>query len=559
MKLTRLFHTVRYLKPRQITGQFLLRLRPLWENPEHFFMREAPAFPGCCWKPVESFLAPDIHQNSATKLLSGSYRFLNRSERIGWPPNWECDDLPKLWRYNLHYFEWLWLLDYKQAQNVTLDWIKQYDLRRGRTGWEPYTISLRLINWCAFFFGEHRVKTETDRDFAKSLWRSLFLQTEWLIRHLEVHIMGNHLFENGAALAFLGSCFHGGAADRWRRLGKKLLEKEISEQILPDGLHFERSPMYHLRLSYLLILLLQSGNIKLHEIAAEPLLRMLNALIMVCHPDAEIALFNDSAFGIYNKPLELCVAGVRLLGKEKLESENITGAWALQDAGYYGFRGDKGTYLICDAGRIGSDYVPGHAHADIFSFELSLRSYRVIVDSGVHDYDISEIRRYCRSTRAHNTVEINGQDQCEMWGAFRVARRGYPRDVRWLPSNDEFFLEGWHDGYHRLVGRPTHTRRIHWHACGRLKITDMVTSVRSVNVLSRFHLHPNCIVKEIEEDHILVEFPVGVFQVTFTNYDRVICEESFYCPEFGVKQSNAVLTFASHGTYIETTIQIELL
>ena len=79
---------------------------------------------------------------------------------------------------------------------------------------------------------------------------------------------------------------------------------------------------------------------------------------------------------------------------------------------------------------IGPDYQPGHAHGDLLSFELSFAGRRVVTDSGVHGYDGDPLRAWCRSTHAHNTVEIDGQSQCEFWSVFRVARRARPRDVR---------------------------------------------------------------------------------------------------------------------------------
>ena len=47
------------------------------------------------------------------------------------------------------------------------------------------------------------------------------------------------------ALIFAGLFFEGPDADRWVGLGLKILSKELNEQILEDGGHFELSPMYH--------------------------------------------------------------------------------------------------------------------------------------------------------------------------------------------------------------------------------------------------------------------------------------------------------------------------
>lgn len=454
--------------------------------------------------------------------------------------------MPKLWQYNLHYFEWLWALDYESVRTIILDWILRHPLDKDKVGWESYPISLRLMNWCGVCYDKYRAEVKSDQAFSEALWRSLFLQAQWLTKHIETHLLGNHLLENGAALAFVGSCFSGPDAKQWLETGVSILEQEIPEQILPDGMHFERSPMYHLRVTYLLRLLKSTQNETLKRLVESPMPKMEGALAKLCHPDDQIALFNDSAFSVYNEPTELMKTATRA----------PSGPWALPNAGYYGWRGTDGSYVICDAGPIGPDYLPGHAHGDIFSFELSLKGQRVIVDSGVYDYIPGEMRDYCRSTRAHNTVEINGKGQCEFWGAFRVARRGYPRDVQWEPTPDGFRLSGWHDGYQRLSGAPAHHRTIAWSAPNRLEVCDRVEARHIVNAISRLHLHPCCRIIERGRHDVLVEFTDGTFLITFTGDGKLSCEDSFYCPEFGRKEPNVALAFTMDGKETEVRYTI---
>src|SRR5262249_55816917 len=153
-------------------------------------------------------------------------------------------------------------------------------------------------------------------------------------------------------------------------------------QVLPDGGHFERSPMYHCRLVFMLAMLRNIGRTDIDQIVDQPLARAVAAMRRMCHPDGKIALLNDSAFGIYNDPASL---------SEYVGSPDPApaGAFALRNTGYYGARGDNGSYVICDAGPIGPGYLPGHAHGDMLSFELSFYGHRVIVDSGVYDYEKS--------------------------------------------------------------------------------------------------------------------------------------------------------------------------
>ena len=548
--LLRLLHTTRYLHARQIVGQLRNRLPPL-VSLGRIHAQRTPPYGGCRWRPVADFLPPGPQENPAGDILRGRLTFLNDPRQIGWPPRWNDDQPSRLWRYNLHYFEYLWALDYTEAKALVLDWIEQHPLRRRHVGWEPYPTSLRLVNWCCVFFGRLRAHTEADERFRSVLWRSIYLQAQWLRRNVETHLMGNHLFENGAALAVLGCCFGGAAARDWRRRGIGILREQIPEQVLSDGGHFERSPMYHSRVLYLLLLLMNTGEEELQRLVRPAAAKMREALAVMCHPDGQIALLNDSALGIYNEPAQL------MQHAGNLEPDHKAGVFALPETGYFGARGENGDYVICDAGPVGPDYIPGHAHGDIFSFELSLRGHRVIVDSGVCDYLPGETRSYCRSTRAHNTVEIDAHDQCEFWSVFRVARRGRPRDVVWRASEGGFHLSAWHDGYRRLGGSPRHQRRFTWRGPGGLEIEDRITASRPVDAVARLHLHWTCQIAKMSPPMAEIAYPAGTFTIRFSGDGVLTSEESYCCPEFGKKLPNTALAFSSRGSNIYTSCRIE--
>ncbi len=537
MKLMRLLQTVRHLRGRQMVGQARLRARRAWENPAKILDREVPPYPGCLWNPRAEFLPAGGNRHDAAQLRSGCFTFLNQPKELGWPPEWQRAGLGKLWCYNLHYFEYLWSLDHDDAVALALNWTDRHQPGRGQAGWESYPTSLRLMNWCGVFFARRREAIEGDMVARDKLWTSIYRQSEWLSGHLETHLLGNHLLENAAALAMVGCCFAGDAARRWYRRGCHLLQEQVAEQMLPDGGHFERSPMYHSRVVYALAMLRNLGCDALDRLVDRPLVRAVDALKLMCHPDGQIALLNDSAFGIYNEPSALCdYAGS--------PASDTVGNFALPDTGYYGVRTADGSYLICDAGPIGPDYLPGHAHGDMLSFELSLRGQRVIVDSGVYDYVPGPMRQYCRSTRAHNTVEIDGSDQCEFWGAFRVARRGHVRDVRWAPLADGFELAAEHDGYARLRGWPIHRRRFRWHNPGRLLIRDQITGSSAHSFVSRLHLHPDCTIVKTTANRVVVGYSGGSFAVQFSGEGHLSVEDSIYCPQFERKVSNQAIAWS---------------
>jgi uncharacterized heparinase superfamily protein len=213
--------------------------------------------------------------------------------------------------------------------------------------------------------------------------------------------------------------------------------------------------------------------------------RMLRWLAVMSHPDGGIAFFNDAALDIapdvsslqqYARKLDL---SAELAPPGDLEVLPASGYARLQSGP---------AVLIADAAPIGPAYLPGHAHADTLSFELSLDGYRALVNGGTSTYESGEQRRRERSTAMHNTVEVDGADSSEVWSAFRVARRARPLDVRWDGHGDSRWLEAAHDGYRRLPGRVTHRRRWELRASG-LRVVDHLDG-RFESAVARFRFAP---------------------------------------------------------------------
>ncbi len=545
---TLLFHTVRHLRPMQVVSRAYYRVADRLGNPGAWRRRLHEAQIGeCRWHPRVSFMPPEQQGNCEKAIRQGRFRFQNDERDMGQPIRWDSVEPPMLWRYNLHYFDYLWSLEFDTGREVALDWGDRHPLGRGQVGWDPYPTSLRLLNWCAFFFGKHATRTRADTRFLRVIRESLGLQAERLSCRLEYHLLGNHLLENAAALVLVGSCFDGSSASCWLNRGLRLLERELKEQILPDGMHFELSPMYHSRVLYLLLLLMNVVSKEVRDRLRGYAARMLDTLALVSHPDGDIALLNDSAFGVY--PALACLeehAG--RFGVSRMKDPNrADSTFVLEDAGYFGARTEQGHYIICDAGKVGPDYIPGHAHGDIFSFELSLFGDRIIVDSGVYDYVEGDLRRYCRSTAAHNTVEVDGRDQCEFWDAFKVARRAKLGGVEFCEESGGFTLRGRHDGYRRLAGRAVHHREFVWRHEGSLIVRDRLESGAAIPFVSRLHLHPACQVSEKRESAVVVERGGHPYLIQ-ADGGRLGVAESWYCPEFGVREGACVLELVPSGT-----------
>lgn len=448
--------TALHLEPRQIYA----RLRP----------RPAVSYPRTSLqlRPLPGGWVDAIPRESPQMGLN-RFRFLNQEREI---QSWNDPLASRLWLYNLHYFEHV-------NEDLVHRWITENAPGRG-SGWDPYPMSLRIANWCKWILAGARP--------GSTVIESLALQAASLYRRLEWHLLANHLLANAKALLFAGCVLHGSDADRWRRTGANIIERELPRQILADGGHVERSPMYH---SIVLEDLLDLCNLRgasggLVPDTASYASRMLGWLDRMTHPDGRISFFNDAALGVAPEPHQLADYS-RRLGTPVVSGK-------LGASGYIRLENDKAV-VIFDAAPLGPDYQPGHGHADALSFELSVRGRRVLVNCGTSTYDDGPERAYQRGTASHNTVRVDECDQSEMWAVFRVARRARPFDVR---TDHQAFAEGAHNGYHRLRRIVTHRRRLDLLG-DALVVTDALEGAGRHTAELFFHMAP-CASPGIEFD-----------------------------------------------------------
>jgi uncharacterized heparinase superfamily protein len=319
---------------------------------------------------------------------------------------------------------------------------------------------------------------------------SLAAQLRFLAGHLETDLRGNHLIKNLRGLLWGGAVFAGSEAERWRDLGSRLLARELDEQVLADGCHYERSPAYQCQVLEDLIecrAALPEGELRRR--LDDALARMVRASLLLAHPDGLVAGFNDGGLGMARPPAELASAFERLTG---LTVTAPDGPFALPEAGYWGLKA-PGERLVIDCGPFSPAYLPGHAHCDILSLEWSTGGRRILVDQGTYQYAAGPRRRASRSTLHHNTVSVAGAEQSDIYGAFRCGRRARAQLLGWHPEGDSVGLSGTHDGFDRLPGRPRHSREVEA-APGRLVIRDRVEGGTGQEAVSRLLLHPDCTV-----------------------------------------------------------------
>lgn len=481
------------------------------------------------WQPSAPFPHHDPW-NTGAKLRAGEFEFLSEKAFLGRPVDWEAPGQSLLWRFNLHYFHYLHLLSDREQVALCRDWIASNPVGEG-AGWHPYPTSLRLVNWCRSGLA------------AREVLESLYRQAAYLFRTVETHVYGNHLLENARALVMAGWYLRGqGEADRWRKRGLAIYRDELGEQILSDGFHFERSPMYHaLALEGILDVLnvLPRAGL-LRERLREAARAMADALGAVVRPDGTIALFNDSTVEIAPPPRRLLQYAREVLDHRPRPRRTF------ERAGYY-VEDSEDLWMMLDGGAVGPEYLMAHAHADVFSYELSFFGTCFVVDAGVYAYAPGPMRRYVRGTKAHNTVQIDGVDQVECWNSFRVARRAAPKNVSWEKADETAVFCGEFDGYRARIGDDVvHRRRVEIDGRERrVRVLDRVTGRGTHCVESRIRLHPEVGISQSENAIFLErEGRESRLEVEGGGLRR---EMGWYCPRFGVRHPISVLVIGGEA------------
>jgi hypothetical protein len=472
-KFLRLFHTVKYLKPIQIYFRLFYFIRNKYRKKTGFsypLSKESASTP----LNLEPSLKSHAHHSDR------EFTFLNLSKKFDDKIEWNYKNHGKLWTYNLSYFEYL-----TEKTNIALIYEFIDSMGELKDPLEPFPISLRGINWIKF------LTYLSIRD--KRIDDCLYAQYSILLDNLEYHLLGNHLLENGFSLLFGAYYFHD---EILYKKAKEILQYELNEQVLRDGAHFELSPMYHQIMLYRVLdcinLIKNNGyqNQELLPLLTHKASAMLGWLENITYRNGTIPMLNDSAEKVAPSSNELFAYAKRL----EVQPQSLP----LSESGYRKI--ERGSYeCLIDIGKIGPDYIPGHAHADTLHFELQLNLTPFIVDSGISTYEANERRTAERSTSSHNTVTVNGKNSSHVWGGFRVAQRAKIIDLH----EDADHIKATHNGY-QSIGI-LHTRICSFNDT-EIRVEDTLS--QEANAVARLHFHPDVsqedIITRIKSNHPMI-------------------------------------------------------
>ena len=465
-KLRLLFNTIKHMRFKQMYYQVYYKVRNRLYHKK--YTDQFPETTSLAWD------TPLLYQNSWQD--NNRFIFLNL-EKYFEVIDWNFAEYGKLWTYNLTYFEFLNQKRISKEDGLVLikDFIEKKDSLKDAL--EPYPLSLRGINWVKFL-SKNKIQ-DTDINTC------LFNDYQRLSDNLEYHLLGNHLLENGFSMLFGAVYFNN---ENYYQKGVQVIKSELKEQILNDGAHFELSPMYHQIILHRILDSIQL--LRLNTWKHDGLLNylktksetMLGWLQTITYKNGDIPMVNDAAHGIAPSSNEL-FAYAEYLGLKWTKA-------ILKDSGYRKWNSE---YFEClmDLGNVGPEYIPGHAHADTFNFELYVKGQPFIVDVGTSTYEKDSKRQLERSTESHNTVKVNGMNSSEVWSGFRVANRA--KIIELTQTENEFIAA--HDGY-KTLGL-VHQRSFRFRE-QEILITDSLNG-KALQGIAYFHFHPavtNVVIKD---------------------------------------------------------------
>lgn len=256
----------------------------------------------------------------------------------------------------------------------------------------------------------------------------------------------------------------------WLQIARDRLVECLQKQVYPDGAQRELTPGYHgVTLSNLVsaLQLARHNGIELPDSFVAGLERSYEYYVAIATPNLQMPAVNDSGWGGVQGMLR---EGLTLFPQRQdwlyLASDRREGtpprqsSWHLPYAGWSMMRtgwSARDKYLFFEAGPFGV----AHQHEDQLSLILQIGGQRLLTEAGIYSYDRSDWRRYVLSSRAHNVVLVDGQEQNRRTQPQTFAATE-PYDARWFSSDDFDFAQGQYDsgfGAKNEV-KVTHTRQV---------------------------------------------------------------------------------------------------
>ncbi len=421
----------------------------------------------------------------------------------------------------------------RAARERVLYWIQDHPFPWGPQYASAMECALRIP---VFFYCLKQAPERSSED-SRRILTAIHQHAWWVSKRLSLHSSrGNHTVAEAVGLVFAGSIFKA-TRGAWLETGIRLLRKELPRQILPDGGPAEQSFNYHrfvVDLGWLAVDFLERNTLHPCADITEHLAKGEAFLRHFALPGGSLPSIGDSDDGwamapglrpsrsiecresqvIAERAVSLDsnddslpdIKGIRPHDTREAQPVKRRGGLCesemrtFSDSGYTLVRTAQGLSLVLDHGPLGMPPLFNHGHADALSVTVSVHDLEMLVDPGTYRYNgAPRWRSYFKSTRAHNTVTIDGRDQARQETGF-IWSRPYTAGLAGASRGPGFVrLEAWHDGYSRGDQPVIHRRTLTLFDGGILVIQDSFEGEGRRCFDLNFHLHPECALDDTGE------------------------------------------------------------
>ncbi|HMF94925.1 MAG TPA: alginate lyase family protein [Vicinamibacterales bacterium] len=438
-------------------------------------------------------------------------------------------------------------------------------------------VALRAANWAVAF--ELLRAAPFDSGFWTAAYESLFDHGVFIEGHLEntYEVTSNHFLSNIVGLFYVAAAFRDlpiGA--RWDSQCRTWLARELEVQVLADGADYESSVPYHRLVCELFL-----GAARQADHSGRPfpdpfldrLRTMADFMAAVTRPDGLLPQVGDaddgrlhifSEYGAWQAQDArhlLGPAGCMFNRGDWLALAGETGEWEsawwgldrsrvgrvetapaplghFPDAGITVMRHAR-DYLLVTNGVVGTAGFGNHKHNDLLGFEYHVEGAPVIVDAGSYVYTSDpDARNLFRSTRTHNTVMVDRQEQNEFkaeW-LFRMFESAAPEHLAVSDRGGVFEYRGRHTGYRRLSAPVTHERTFTWRPATRtVEIVDVFEGSGEHHLSWHFHFAPGVRAAVSESGAIDIETSRASLRLTLPAAVQPVMRAAWYSPSYGVR------------------------
>ena len=472
------------------------------------------------------------------------------------------------------------------------DWIESNPPKRGLNWACTMDAAIRAANWLVAW--EYFKKSLSfDDDFIRIFLKSILVHGRFIKNNPEYseELTSNHYISDIAGLFFI-ACMAPGFKESgdWLFFTVKELESEIRKQVYEDGCDFEASTCYHrlvLELFLYSALLGKKTGIEFSREYNSRLKKMFEAVRYLLKPNGRMPQIGDNDSGrflrfdppgsevldmryvlalgaiFFDEPelkayesdhisaAALSVFGRKSIGKlEGMAAKGIeeVKSHAFSDSGWFVMRNSH-DYLLVSCGPNGQNSNGGHGHNDKLSFELCLKGEDIIVDPGTCVYTSSpDVRNLFRSTKYHNTIEVDGEEQNRFHPGFLFAmdNDSGAKALKWVSNEDEDFFSGEHYGYKRLLSRVIHRRDIKFSkkSC-EVSIVDMLSGNGEASFSWNLHFSPGCKV-DLNKNIAYIRTPSGEKnQIEMLSWVHLEKESYRYSGAYGLRENAESIRFIS--------------